>query len=132
MERAPKPIRFAGTCRRYSKRAMPQETRAATHQARARRWARWPYQATVMNRLEATSRVAATSAGWRRAAVLGSSIGDQLSRCGRLATHPQRFIPRILAPVRGSPGAALTRHVEERLAFTVGPRELRMRPRRKS
>src|SRR5262249_22117327 len=57
-------MRFAGTCRRYSKRAMPHETRAAIHHGFALRCFRCPYHAKVMNRLEAVRRSAVGTSGW--------------------------------------------------------------------
>src|SRR5678809_1412324 len=50
-----KPMRLAGTCRRYSKSAMPQLAIAAIHQGLAERSFRCAYHAKVMNTLEATS-----------------------------------------------------------------------------
>src|SRR3954471_23598493 len=49
------PMRLAGTCSRYSASAMPQLTKAATYQGAVARFFRWPYQARVMNTLEAIS-----------------------------------------------------------------------------
>src|SRR3569832_373416 len=49
------PIRFAGTCSKYSNRAIPQLTRAAIYQARWLRLFRCPYQANVMKTFEAKS-----------------------------------------------------------------------------
>src|SRR3954466_1613662 len=50
-----KPIRFAGTCNRYSNSAMPQLASATTyHEEPSLKNFRWPYQATVMNTFEAT------------------------------------------------------------------------------
>src|SRR5688572_13193306 len=48
-------MRLAGTCSRYSASAMPQLTKAAMYQGAVARFFRWPYQAMVMNTLEATS-----------------------------------------------------------------------------
>ena len=48
-------MRLAGTWSRYSARAMPQLTRAAKYQGAVARFLRWPYQAIVMNTLEAAS-----------------------------------------------------------------------------
>jgi len=56
-------MRFAGTCSRYSKRAMPQATNAAIHHGAACRCLRCPYQANVMNTFDRVSRIAAVSAG---------------------------------------------------------------------
>src|SRR5512140_3899052 len=49
------PIRLAGTCSRYSASAMTQLMRAAMNHGAVARFLRWPYQAIVMNRLEAIS-----------------------------------------------------------------------------
>src|SRR5262245_61234370 len=50
------PARLPGTCRQYSKKAMPQLTAMAIESG-APRWVfRCPYQAKVMKRLEAVSR----------------------------------------------------------------------------
>ena len=51
-----KPMRFAGTCTRYSKKAMPQLMMAATNQGFDSRLRRWPYQANVMKTLDAIRR----------------------------------------------------------------------------
>ena len=48
------PIRFAGTCNKYSNSAMPQLISAATHHGLLARFFRWPYHATVMKTLERT------------------------------------------------------------------------------
>src|SRR6476661_1308874 len=48
-------MRFAGTWRRYSNRAMDQLTMAATYQALDRRSLRWAYQANVMKTFEHVS-----------------------------------------------------------------------------
>src|SRR5688572_424525 len=45
-------MRFAGTCSRYSKNAMPQLTRTAIISGRVRRSRRWAYHANVMNTFE--------------------------------------------------------------------------------
>ena len=50
------PIRLAGTCSKYSKKAMPQEISAAIHHGRSLRCLRCAYQANVMNRFDAESR----------------------------------------------------------------------------
>src|SRR5580765_3892824 len=54
-ESSVKPMRFAGTIRRYSKSAMPQLARAAIHHALEDRFLRCAYQAKVMNTLDARS-----------------------------------------------------------------------------
>src|SRR5690242_1791731 len=47
-------MRFAGTCRQYSKKAMPQLARMISHIGAL--WTRrWPYQAAVMKTLEPMS-----------------------------------------------------------------------------
>src|ERR1022692_1201314 len=56
-------MRFAGTCRRYSNRAMPQLAIAAIHHELPCMLRKWPYQAKVMKRLEPVRRIAALSAG---------------------------------------------------------------------
>src|SRR5262245_18810195 len=56
-------MRFAGTCRRYSKSAMPQLASAAIHHGQAARFFRCAYQAKVMNTFEATSSAADTKTG---------------------------------------------------------------------
>src|SRR5438105_275338 len=49
-------MRLAGTCSRYSNSAMPQLTRATTyHVEPSLKNFRWPYQASVMKTLDATS-----------------------------------------------------------------------------
>src|ERR1700682_5499691 len=50
-----KPIRFAGTCSRYSNSAMPQLTSAAIHHGFDDSSLRWAYQANVMKKFDATS-----------------------------------------------------------------------------
>ena len=48
-------MRLAGTCNRYSKKAMPQLTRITTSSGMLL-WRRWPYQAKVMNTLESNNK----------------------------------------------------------------------------
>src|ERR1700733_12579560 len=48
-------MRLPGTCSRYSKKAMPQLTNAATYQGRSARFFRCAYQANVMNTFEQMS-----------------------------------------------------------------------------
>src|SRR3990167_10362271 len=48
-------MRLAGTCSKYSNRAMPQLTSAAVYQGTVAKLFRWPYQAKVMNTLLAIS-----------------------------------------------------------------------------
>src|SRR5882672_6017999 len=50
-----KPMRFAGTCSRYSKSAMPQEASAAMNQGLEESSFRCAYQAKVMNTFESVS-----------------------------------------------------------------------------
>src|SRR5690242_17173466 len=57
-------MRLAGTCSRYSKRAMPQLASAAIHQGLAESSFRCAYHAKVMNTLEATSRAAESATAW--------------------------------------------------------------------
>src|SRR5580704_5456953 len=49
------PIRFAGTWKQYSKKAIPQLTRM-TFQSAEVRYFKWPYQAKVMKMFEMVSR----------------------------------------------------------------------------
>src|SRR5580704_9615953 len=49
------PMRLPGTCRQYSKKAMPQLTRM-TFQSASWRYFKWPYQAKVMKMLEKVRR----------------------------------------------------------------------------
>src|SRR5436190_4253001 len=51
-----KPIRFAGTCRKYSNSAIPQLTIAATYHGLSARLRRCAYHANVMNTFAAMSR----------------------------------------------------------------------------
>src|SRR2546428_654892 len=70
-----KPMRLAGTCSRYSARAMPQLTMAAVYQGAVARFFRWPYQASVMNTLEPTS----SSTAWNGTGMVESAFMPQLS-----------------------------------------------------
>src|ERR1700683_329924 len=56
-------MRLPGTCSRYSKKAIPQLTRAATYHGRAARLRRCAYQAKVMNTLEPNSNAVAAITG---------------------------------------------------------------------
>src|SRR4051794_9547511 len=47
-------MRLAGTCRQYSKKAIPQLTSTTFHSASCR-YFRWPYQAVVMKMLDPSS-----------------------------------------------------------------------------
>src|SRR6266478_7735323 len=49
------PMRFAGTWKQYSKKAMPQLARITFHNA-SLRYLRWPYQANVIKMFEMVSR----------------------------------------------------------------------------
>jgi len=51
------PIRFAGTCKRYSSRAIPQLTNAAIYHGLAFRFLRCPYQANVINIFDKISKI---------------------------------------------------------------------------
>src|SRR5262245_15142155 len=53
-------MRLAGTCTRYSKKAMPQLIRITTGRATSRK-RRWPYQASVMKAFETISNAAAAN-----------------------------------------------------------------------
>src|SRR5438105_11712578 len=48
-------MRLAGTCSRYSNRAMPQLTSAAIHHGLAESSFKWAYQAKIMNTFEPIS-----------------------------------------------------------------------------
>src|SRR4051812_27770822 len=61
-----KPMRLAGTCSRYSARAMPQLTSAAMYQGEVARFFRCPYQAKVMKMLEPISSSTVCSEGARK------------------------------------------------------------------
>src|SRR5258708_33677213 len=67
------PMRLAGTCSRYSKRAMPQLTSAARYQGVEVRYFRWPYHANVMNRFDAASSVTVVARVWM---VLTEFLGE--------------------------------------------------------
>src|SRR6478672_9718065 len=108
-----KPIRFAGTCSRYSNSAMPHEINAAIHHGRSSSVRRWPYQANVMNRFEHDRSTAQTSAGWvaREAGFIGNA------RDGALA--PAALSPTVTGTLLAErsdfhafrPGRPLGRHV---------------------
>ena len=55
------PSRFAGTCKTYSKKAIPQLTVTATHSGADERCFKCPYQANVINRLEVVSKLMVSS-----------------------------------------------------------------------
>src|SRR5260221_4945117 len=63
------PMRFAGTWKQYSKKAMPQLARM-TFQSASLRYLRWPYHANVMKMFEMVSskivRTIASGASWCR------------------------------------------------------------------
>src|SRR4029077_876599 len=54
VENSYEPMRFAGTWKQYSKKAMPQLARMTFHSA-SLRYLRWPYQANVMKMFEMVS-----------------------------------------------------------------------------
>src|SRR4029078_10138868 len=54
-------MRLAGTCNRYSNRAMSQLMIAATYHGLSRKLRRWAYHANVMNTFEQVSRATVTS-----------------------------------------------------------------------
>jgi hypothetical protein len=66
------PMRLAGTCSRYSKRAMPQLASAAIHHGEDCRCFRWPYHANVMKRFDAASSVAVAATVW--IGVIGGAV----------------------------------------------------------
>src|SRR5574339_163232 len=92
---AVKPMRLAGTCKRYSNSAMPQDTSAAIHHGLALRCFRCPYQAKVMKIFDAASNSAVGTMGWENQAVTVASAGAQKARIvnppraesGRFAYH---------------------------------------------
>lgn len=53
--RTVKPMRLAGTCKRYSNKAIPQLAKAAIYQGEVDRFFRCPYQAKVMKTFEANN-----------------------------------------------------------------------------
>src|SRR5882672_7848875 len=59
-----KPMRLAGTWSKYSNSAMPQDTSAAITHGFEPRCLRCPYQAKVMNKLDAPSRSVVIRIGW--------------------------------------------------------------------
>ena len=78
-------MRLAGTCSRYSASAMPQLTSAAMYHGAVARFFRWPYQAMVMNTLEATSsRMVCNENGMEDSRFMAQIIGCR----GRMATDP--------------------------------------------
>src|SRR5918993_990664 len=62
-ERTVNPMRLAGTCKRYSNSAMPQEMSAAAHHGLPEKFLRCPYHANVMKRFDSVRSTAADSAG---------------------------------------------------------------------
>src|SRR5215213_631770 len=68
------PMRLAGTCSRYSNRAMPQLTTAARYHGRSARFWRCAYHANVMNTFEQSS----SSAAWTMTSVLIGPPGTKL------------------------------------------------------
>src|SRR3569623_1313823 len=83
-----RPMRLAGTARQYSKKAMPQLISTISHIARCSTLS-WPYQAKVMNTLEATS----SRTGATAVQLIGIQGLRQVWRSGR---HPSPYKP---APV---------------------------------
>src|SRR2546421_6201039 len=78
-------MRFAGTCSRYSKNAMPQLTSAATYQGRTTRLLRCAYQAKVMKTFEPmSSRVAGMTED-----AMGLGCGNVAQSCGK-SLNPAR------------------------------------------
>src|SRR5262252_7103022 len=74
-------MRLPGTCSRYSKKAIPQLTRAARYQGRSARFFRCAYQANVMKTFEAMSKSVARTTG--------RAIGTLLAGDGELAQRRQ-------------------------------------------
>src|SRR5262245_34274641 len=70
------PMRLAGTWRQYSKKAIPQLTRIASHSADCL-CLRCPYQANVMNTLERVKRTMVTMG------LLGGGVADSGGTIGR-------------------------------------------------
>ncbi len=69
-----KPMRFAGTCSRYSNSAMPHDTSAATHHGLPARFFKCPYHAKVMKRFESVSSTAHARAGCCAIAAVGFMV----------------------------------------------------------
>src|SRR3569832_679546 len=70
------PIRLAGTCNRYSNKALPQLTLAATYQGAVARFFRCPYHAMVMKTLDAiSSRMVCSDKGREASAVMAGLSG---------------------------------------------------------
>ncbi len=110
-------MRFAGTCSRYSKRAIPQLASAATHQARVERFRRWAYQAKVMKTFEQ-----ARSATARAIGCMERETGDGRREMRRRAMAVQRAVAREIAARRRSelgeePGARAGEVEDERPAL---------------
>src|SRR3982750_4648763 len=98
---AVKPIRFAGTCSRYSNSAMPHETSAASHHGQVCTWRRCPYQAKVMNTFDAARSSTQTRTGDNPAR---KDTWDYRNRYGKVTRKPaSRSSPYSLDHV--SPGA---------------------------
>src|SRR5438477_8226492 len=90
-----KPMRLAGTCRRYSNSAMPQLTIAATYHGRSARLRRCAYHAMVMNRFEAirSRRVGITDIRW----ILRILQVGECERCdGRVRRYVLRRLERYM------------------------------------
>src|SRR5665213_1450983 len=75
------PMRFAGTCRQYSKNAMPQLMRMTFHSGTDLNL-RCPYQAKVMKMFEPMSRRIVHMSSWMRFAKLVVDVDCGKSRTG--------------------------------------------------
>src|SRR6185437_2805658 len=125
-------MRLAGTCSRYSNKAIPQLASAATYQGRPERFFRCAYQANVMNTFDPIS-----------SSVVGTTAGIPLSsRASESAIHlqgPQRRNGRLIPAVDDAVPATGTRstdvlgavvdenglggsEIEATLGFHVNPR----------
>src|SRR6185436_7492652 len=98
------PMRLAGTCRRYSKKAIPQLTRMASAMVfPSRNFSRgWRYQAQSMKKLEATNRTAVlrrviTVVRAKRELELGRV---QSAKCSVQSSRFQVQGSRLMAPSR--------------------------------
>src|SRR6185436_12517957 len=108
------PIRLAGTCRTYSKKAIPQLTRMASAMVRpSRNFSRgWRYQAQSMKKLEATSRTVVL-----RRVITVVRVGCELE-LGRLPSAKCR-VQSSRFQVQGSPLMAPSRY-RSAVQFVVG------------
>src|SRR6516164_3611194 len=93
-------MRLAGTCSRYSNRAIPQLASAARYHGRSSRFLRWAYHAKVMKTLEAmSSSTVGTTTGMLTPPCTGAATAlvprscrdtqceERLPRCRILAVH---------------------------------------------